>query len=93
MEMLRFTGKDNGPTIEEFIDGQKWLWPKHWKGCVWRGLQDEAAIWWSSLDNKKLVNLPNEEFEKSILDCLGSEALTVSQSRFYTLYSFFFFFL
>lgn len=30
--------------------------------------RDEARICWNSLDTKKLVSHPNEEFEKAILE-------------------------
>ena len=63
-----FTGKDNGPTIEKHIKIQKSLWPEHWKFWVVTKFKDEAAIWWKLLNQKKCSNLPDEEFEKFILD-------------------------
>ena len=61
-----FTGNDKSPTIEEFIKRQKSLWPKHWK-CLWHLFKDETAIWWRSVDSKKLLSLIDEEFEKFLL--------------------------
>lgn len=68
MAVPYFTTKDNGPTIEEFIEKQKSLREKRWKTFIWLGLRDEVAIWWSSLDETKLYKLSDEEFEKVLLD-------------------------
>jgi len=38
-----FIGKYNGPTIEEFIQRQKFTYGEHWKDLVWLGFKDEAA--------------------------------------------------
>jgi len=67
-KVLLFKGKDNGPTIEEYIKKQKWLWDNNWKWWVVQNFTDEAATWWGLLNQKKCSNLPNEEFEKLLLD-------------------------
>ena len=68
-DVLFFTGKDDGPTIEEFIKDRKHIFKTDWRGKVWLFLIDEAAKWWwNSLDHKQLTKLSDEEFEKLLLD-------------------------
>jgi len=50
---LIFTGKDDGPTIEEIIISERFIYEKDRKGFVWLGSRDEAVKWLRSLDNKK----------------------------------------
>ena len=45
MEMLYFTRKDNGPTIEEYIQKHKLLWKNHWRTFVVCNFEDEAVTW------------------------------------------------
>ena len=61
-----FTGKDDGPTIEEFIKELKSRYGRYWR--VWFNLKDEATKWWVSLDRKQLTKLSDAEFEKVLLD-------------------------
>ena len=68
MEKLYFTGKDNGITIEEYIKQKKFVWYKSWKWWVVQNFRDEATTWWELLNQKKCYNLPDEEFEKLLLD-------------------------
>lgn len=68
MTVLYFTGRDNGSTIEEYIKERKSLREKHWKFWAVANFEDEAATWWELLNKMKCSNLPNEEFEKFILD-------------------------
>jgi hypothetical protein len=39
-----FMGKDDGPSIEEFIKYQKSLWQEKWKDCLHCGFKDDIAI-------------------------------------------------
>jgi len=68
MAILCFTGKYNGPTIEEYIKAKKSLWPHLWRFFIVSNFKDEAATWWGLLNQKKCSNLPDEEFEKLLLD-------------------------
>ena len=68
MAGLGFTGKDNGPTIEEYIKKQKSLWKNNWKWWVLELFREEAATWWGLLNKTKCYNLPDEKFEKLLLD-------------------------
>ena len=52
-----FTGKDDNPTIEEFIQRQKLIYGELWKDRVFLGFKDEPAKWWFSLDKKQLTKL------------------------------------
>ena len=61
-----FTGKDNSPTIEEYIKKHKSLWAHNWRTFV--VFNFEAATWWGLLNQKKCSNLLDEEFEKLLLD-------------------------
>ena len=64
-----FTGKDDGPTIEEFIKELKRMFKTDWRGKVWLFLIDEASTWWSkSLNHKQLTKLSDAKFEKVLLD-------------------------
>jgi len=67
-KVLLFARKDNGPTIKEYIKTQKWLWNNCWRWWVVEQFRDEAAIWWGLLNQKKCSSLPDEEFEKLLLD-------------------------
>jgi len=68
MAVLCFTGKDNGPTIEEYIEKTKWVWEKNWKDSVWLNFRDETHKWYFSLDDKQLSKLSDAEFERVLLD-------------------------
>jgi len=68
MATLYFTGKDDGPTIEEFIKQHKCVWKNSWKWWAVEDFKDEAATWWGLLNQTKCYNLPHEEFEKFLLD-------------------------
>jgi len=68
MEKLYFTGKDNGPTIGEFIQRLKSKYGICWKTVVWFNLTEEADKWYSSLDYQQLIKLSDKEFEKLLLD-------------------------
>ena len=65
---LYFTGKDDGPTIEEFIQRIKSEYGICWKGMVRLNLTEEADRWWRSLGIKQLDDLSDKEFEKLLLD-------------------------
>jgi len=63
--MEKFLGKDDSPTIEEFIQKLKSLYGIFWMSIVPISLKEEAAIWWNSLGIKDLSKFSNEEFEKT----------------------------
>ena len=50
--MENFTGKDDSPTIEEYIKQTKSVWEKNWKDSVWLNFRDEAYKWYFSIDDK-----------------------------------------
>jgi len=66
--MEYFTGKDDSPTIEEYIKQTKSVWEKNWKDSVWLNFRDEAYEWYFSLDDKQLSKLSDAEFERVLLD-------------------------
>ena len=66
--MENFTGKDDNPTTEEFIQKLKRIFEHHWNSIVPIGLKEEAAIWWNSLGIKDLSKFSNEELEKLLMD-------------------------
>ena len=69
MEILDFTGKDDGPTIEEFIQRSKSTHGKYWRIPIVCSMRDEAKKWWLSLDHhQKMTNISDAEFEKLFLD-------------------------
>jgi len=63
-----FTGKNDGPTIETFIESQKCDFPWCWKDKIGYYLKDDAAIWWKSLDSEILKLCCADEIEKLFLD-------------------------
>jgi hypothetical protein len=68
---MYFTGKCDGPSIEEFIKERRSAWEVNWLHWVDLELQGDAAIWWKSLDYKEMMTLYNGEFEKIFLDKLS----------------------
>ena len=66
--MEKFTGRDDSPTIEEFIQIIKSKYEIFWKDMVRLNLQEEADRWWRSLGIKQLDNLSDEEFEKLFME-------------------------
>lgn len=68
MVVLYFTGKYNGPTIEEYIKEQNSLWATHWKFWAMSNFKDEATTWWELLNKKKCSNLLDEEFVNFLLE-------------------------
>ena len=67
-KLLYFTGKDDGPTIEECIKQKKWVWKNQWRDSWGLAFKDEAYKWYLSLDDKQLTKLSDAEFEKVLLD-------------------------
>jgi len=63
-----FTGNDNGSTIEEHINRYKRIFRNNWKSMAMASFKDEAATWWGLLNQKKCLNLPDEELEQLLLD-------------------------
>jgi hypothetical protein len=63
-----FTGKDDGPSIEEFLKDLKSFWKENWKHWVGSQLKGDAAIWWKSHSYSQLLKLSDEALEKFILD-------------------------
>ena len=68
MTTLHFTGKGDGPTIEEFLQTIKLKHGRFWKPIVWFNLREDADRWWRSLGIKQLKDLSDEEFEKLFMD-------------------------
>jgi hypothetical protein len=65
---MYFTGKDDGPSIEEFLNIGSHSWKEHWKVFLNLSLQGDAHIWWNSLSFRKMMALSDEEFEKFLLE-------------------------
>ena len=68
MMTLYFTGKDDGPTIDEFIQRYKSTYGTYWKLPTLFNMRDEAQKWNSSLEYQQLIKLSDAEFEKIFLD-------------------------
>ena len=62
------TGNDNGISIEEYLEGRKSRWKTSWRNLVSLYLQNDAYIWWKSLNHDKMKTLLDEEFEQVFLD-------------------------
>ena len=64
---LNFIGNDDGRSIEEFLEEIKSKWKTSWRNLVSLYLQDDAKVWWNSLNHDKIKELSNESFEKFVL--------------------------
>jgi hypothetical protein len=65
---MKFLGKIDGPTIEEYITYWKKRCSYVWILCLSTYLVDTTAIWCESLNHDKLKTLSNDEFEQVFLD-------------------------
>jgi hypothetical protein len=67
---MYFTGKDDGPSIEEYIKWKKIGNPITWKIRLAYSLMDDACIWWDSygLNCEEMMALSDEAFEKLFLE-------------------------
>jgi hypothetical protein len=61
---MYFTGKDDGPSIEEYIKSQKSLWKENWKFCLHMVSKKMLAIWWKSFGLCEDDGTFNEAYEK-----------------------------
>jgi hypothetical protein len=66
--MIFFTGRDDGPSIEEFIQSHNSLWKGQEKSFVDCGFKGDALIWWKSFHHSEWMSLFEESLEKSLLD-------------------------
>ena len=48
---MKFTGKDDGPTIEYFLQHLKSQYRSFWICSIGLHMKDEANKWWTSLDS------------------------------------------
>ena len=44
---MKFTGKDDGPTIEDFLQYHKDRYRQFWIGSIGLDMKDEANKWWT----------------------------------------------
>jgi hypothetical protein len=65
---MYFNGKDDGLSIEEYIQNYKSTWKERWKFCVQCGFKNNACIRWQSFDYCELMTLCDEALEKIILE-------------------------
>jgi hypothetical protein len=63
-----FAGKDDGPSIEEFLKEGRFIQKTNWKGIIDLHLQGDVTIWYKSLDYGKMRALSDEEFDQVFLD-------------------------
>jgi len=63
--MEYFTGKDDSPTIEEYIKQTKSVWAKNWKDSVWLNFRDEAYEWYFSLETSNCPNFQIQNLKES----------------------------
>ena len=68
MATLYFTGKDDGPTIEECIQRYKSTYGIFWKLQMLFNMRGEAQKWNLLLSNEWVNKISDEEFEKVLLD-------------------------
>jgi len=58
------TGKDDGPTMGEYIKEMKYLWERNWKLGLYMGLKYDVAIWWDLLNLNMIRGLSNKHMRK-----------------------------
>ena len=73
---MKFTGNDDGPSIEEFILFLKEQYSNMWRPWLCFCIQDDAWRWWESLNKDKLWALSDEDYEKLLLDRWSSTRST-----------------
>ena len=64
---MKFTGKDDGLNIEDFLQHLKAQYQIFWICSIGLHLKDEANKWWTSLDSA-VRKLLEKKLEKVILD-------------------------
>ena len=74
--IMKFTGNDDGPTIEEFIAFLKEQYSNIWRIGICLCLQDDACRWWESLNKDKFWTLLDEDYETFLLDRWSSTRST-----------------
>jgi hypothetical protein len=77
-----FTGKDDGPNIEEFIKYLKSFSKENWKHWVSCYLKGDAVIWWQSHRYSQLMALSDEALENFLLDKWSHAAKGRNKSLF-----------
>jgi hypothetical protein len=60
---MYFTGKDDGPSIEDFLKSHKSEWKEQWKFCLHLRLREDAHTWWTSFDFWEWMSLSEEEWK------------------------------
>ena len=78
---MKFTGNDDGLSIEEFIAFLKEQDGNMWRIGIYFSLQDAARRWWQGLNLDKLIKLPDADFEKVLLDRWSSNKSTNKESH------------
>lgn len=70
LKIYLFVGpiSDDGPNIEEFMQSCKYQCPLLWRIYIGYYLEDEAVIWWMSLDSDFLKTCLPKEILKLFLD-------------------------
>ena len=63
-----FTRNDDGMSIEEYLEEWSSKWKTSWCNWVSLYLQDDARVWWDSLNHDKMETLSDEEFEQVFLE-------------------------
>ena len=65
---LSFTGNDDGMSIEEYFEEMNSKCKTSWQNWVSLYLQDDAKVWWDSLNHDNIETLSDDEFELVFLD-------------------------
>jgi hypothetical protein len=65
---MHFTRKDDGLSIEEYIQFCKSVWKERWKYCLHYSFKDDSRIRWQSFNFCELMALSNEVYEKLVID-------------------------
>ena len=65
---MSFTGKYDGPSIEDFLKSHKSEWKDKWKFSLYLCLREDAHTWWKSFDFWEWMSLFEEALEKFLLD-------------------------
>ena len=63
-----FTRKDDGISIQEYLEENKIKWYIVWKFWAAYYLKDDVKLWWESLNRDKMKTLLDKEFEQVFLD-------------------------
>jgi hypothetical protein len=66
--MMHFNGRDEVPSIEEYVKNIKSSCGLLWQVGIWINLRDDASKWWNEVKYDEIFELSDKEYENLFLD-------------------------